>query len=245
MKSTITVRRHIVRPAFTLVELLVVVAIIALLIAILLPSLASAREKAQRAKCATNLRTLAGADFMYAQDYNGFVPRDSGAGGAPSVFFLLIQNQKIALTAGPATGGFESQYAAAYRAIRWLKCPVFPRSTQPVCYVDNAFDPNNIGHQISYLKLTAVRRPTETCNFTEGNANLPETSFDLYDLWATSHLTLNTAQVGAGANGGGRICSDNRHRGQVNISYFDGHVDSKPYKQKNGTSNLTLTDFVN
>jgi prepilin-type N-terminal cleavage/methylation domain-containing protein/prepilin-type processing-associated H-X9-DG protein len=64
--------------AFTLIELLVVVAIIALLVAILLPSLARAKEAARSASCASYLRTFGSAFEIYAaQDRNQ--ARSSGA----------------------------------------------------------------------------------------------------------------------------------------------------------------------
>ncbi len=59
--------RH-TRPAFTLIELLVVVAIIALLLAILLPSLASARDQTKRAKCLSNLQQLGRGFYTYAAE---------------------------------------------------------------------------------------------------------------------------------------------------------------------------------
>jgi prepilin-type N-terminal cleavage/methylation domain-containing protein len=61
-------QNHLPRRGFTLVELLVVVSIIALLVAILLPSLSKARDQAKRLSCMANIRGIAQASLTYAAD---------------------------------------------------------------------------------------------------------------------------------------------------------------------------------
>lgn len=85
-------RQHVDRRgAFTLIEILVVIAIIAILASILFPVFARARENARRASCMSNLKQIGLAMYMYSQDYDErLVPQSiygPGKTGAPANFY--------------------------------------------------------------------------------------------------------------------------------------------------------------
>ena len=66
--------------AFTLIELLVVVGIIAVLIAVLIPSLAAARDHARLTVCQTRMRAWGQGFNIYESNYDNFLPADGGDG---------------------------------------------------------------------------------------------------------------------------------------------------------------------
>lgn len=73
-------RKRWSRAGFTLIELLVVSTIVVLLIALLLPSLAAAREAARRVRCMGHLRQIGLGYHLYAQDHDGWTWSQNGSG---------------------------------------------------------------------------------------------------------------------------------------------------------------------
>jgi prepilin-type N-terminal cleavage/methylation domain-containing protein len=61
---------------FTLIELVVVIALVVIIAALLFPTFSQARERARRASCLSNLRQISLAVLMYAQDFDEMLPRD-------------------------------------------------------------------------------------------------------------------------------------------------------------------------
>lgn len=60
--------------AFTLIELLIVIAVIALLVGLALPVLSAARESGRKSQCVSQLKQLHHAIVMYSEDYSGYFP---------------------------------------------------------------------------------------------------------------------------------------------------------------------------
>ncbi|MBM3875444.1 MAG: prepilin-type N-terminal cleavage/methylation domain-containing protein [Verrucomicrobia bacterium] len=87
--STISARA---RGAFTLIELLVVIAIIAILAALLLPALASAKQRAKGITCLNNVRQIGLASKLYVDDHDGVFVQWARDGAAPPGAWLPAAN---------------------------------------------------------------------------------------------------------------------------------------------------------
>src|SRR5690348_16726396 len=112
--------------AFTLVELLVVIGIIAVLIGILLPALSRARAQAAAIKCASQLRQVGLSFQMYAMDNAGYWPPSRLAATYnidgvnytstnPAYWQNFVAKYATKLRVGTAIGNNKSQDAASAR----------------------------------------------------------------------------------------------------------------------------------
>src|SRR5262245_16256164 len=77
------------KSGFTLVEMLIVIAVIGTLVALLLPAIQSARASAQKTSCANRLHQIGVAMTLYCDNNAGFFPKNAHAGAGKSWIYTL------------------------------------------------------------------------------------------------------------------------------------------------------------
>ena len=158
------------RNGFTMVELLVVIAIIALLISILLPSLEKAIATAKLIRCMTNMSGIGRAAMLYARDYNGYIPRDSGWRTPPELpypewlFFGACFSPYVGGPKIPFEHNNDGPYLVKiFKHLKIYQCPNFPYKNYTLTYITNGFnfvEPTRWGVPLSESRLEQLTRPT-------------------------------------------------------------------------------------
>ncbi len=182
---------------FTLVELLVVMAIVAVLGSLLMPALHNARDSAREAQCASNQRQLAAAFQNYSADWDGILPRSWTPDGGPSISTLGLRagERDWAVDTLPYVQNELLYVCPSKRLIRG--------------YGFNLWLAWNDG-----MNVEDIAYPSRTVMFAEILGKAPTLS--VYDF--TPFCTPEAWPVDA------RFQFEPRHHGGGNIAFADGHV---------------------
>ena len=134
------------KEAFTLVELLVVIGIIAVLIAILLPALTKARQQSMQVQCASNMRQCGMAMLTYADQYNGVLFPDNLGWGNSNVYLNTPNDGSMVSNGLDGVLKFPDQWQSYHYNV-WT-VPVFGTWDPPImtCPTDNTDPPPNGFH---------------------------------------------------------------------------------------------------
>ena len=204
--------------AFTLVELLVVLAVIALLAALLMPVIVGARDQGARIACLSNLRQLYGAVSLYAADCSGSLPpyhnevgaRHSEGHGFPAVDVPAHGDQWVAALQ-PYVRNSGIWFCPADRFAR----KIVPLDRSRLSTIDHQYSSYLTG--MGLLEHIARRSPM-TMDGYHSTKEPPQPSVSVLltdNLWGL--MTDRT------------VYPDYSHRGSFNYLFFDGHV--RTYRQ--------------
>ncbi|RKY23706.1 MAG: hypothetical protein DRP62_05380 [Planctomycetota bacterium] len=245
--------------AFTLVELLVVISVIALLMAILMPALAAARSQGRSAVCKSNLRQLVLANSGYATENGGFyVPAASDMWdncglcrwhGVREILSEPFNPLKGPLVAYLADGKVKE----CPGNVKFVKDQRWDKSFEKGCggygynatYIGSRHWQGGLDYKQADERTTSmseVRRPSETlmfadCAMSKNGRDLIEYSFAEPPFTVYNGKPITSFYMSPSIHF--------RHRGSANIGWVDGHIGSRRMADYSGNNayDVSSTDM--
>jgi prepilin-type processing-associated H-X9-DG protein/prepilin-type N-terminal cleavage/methylation domain-containing protein len=235
------------RGAFTLVELLVVIGIIAILIAVLLPAVNRARQQGNSTACKSNMRQIAMAGFMFANEHDGWLvkpwfndkpnPRSTEDWGfrGPQWGWTYVLNRTIknkevfdcpsarptqlrGLWTTAGTAGLTDHHEA---------------DDIPSAYRINSSEYPAFGEDS--VKITKFKNAGKAILFIEGSPKdariQPNAADEPWGHIATWENTAAGARQGHVSPTNSRNVRHKEHLGRSNYGFVDGHVESLTFAE--------------
>lgn len=210
--------------AFSLIELFVVVAIIALVASILLPVLGRARSCAQRVQCVSNLRQLGLAVRMYSDDHNGRAFRYSSGStnGGKLYWFGWIQDgpeetREFDVTQGVLWPYLQGRGVELCPSLRYHSAQ-FKRKAKGAAYGYGYNLHLAGGHTTQPVQLDSLSRPADIVLFADAaQVNTFQAPASPDNPLLEEFYYVNTTEPTAHF----------RHQHSATVGFCDGHVDQE------------------
>lgn len=153
---------------FTIVELLFVISIVVILMAILLPTLRTAKKKVQGSVCGSNIKQIFNASLMYANDNSNYLPTTE-VSGSNIWFCKLVFNEYV-----PAWGAYTSignvYLGGPKQGVQntpfW--CPLTILYGDEASHVNTSFAMNDNLNYLKRPRIDSIVAPSEEVVFLDG-----------------------------------------------------------------------------